>query len=258
MYLTHLTLRPSNDSPAELYGSILDTSNSASAVLPTSFNSSSYFSVAAANPTAPLQTSLGPQNPESDSFTYIETLLEALAVLGKLVGALDSVIQRAPTEMFVLVEGTIEEVSDRAEFIRVAPINTATTPNSSAFPSTTYVPSTPLLLSSSSRYIFLSPKPSSATSNTVPNMTPAEMLASSLRIASLEASAKESDRETIRDLFWTLYSKLDAVVQGFRVCYEVSNRIGKVTSQLLLFVVSIRFVNASSSPTYFLAAGLQG
>ncbi|THH02605.1 hypothetical protein EW026_g281 [Hermanssonia centrifuga] len=30
----------------------------------------------------------------------------------------------------------------------------------------------------------------------------------------------------MKDLFWTLYSKLDAVAQGLRVVYEVSNRIG--------------------------------
>lgn len=39
----------------------------------------------------------------------------------------------------------------------------------------------------------------------------------------------EKNVETLRDLFWTLYSKLDAVLQGFRVSYEVSMRITEVS-----------------------------
>lgn len=231
MYLTHLTLRPSNDSPAELYGSILDASKSGSTVLPASTSSSSYFSTTSDDTSTTLQPSAESQNPESDSFTYIETLLEALAVLGKLVGALDGVIQRAPTELYTLVEGTIEEVGDRAEFIRTTPITTSSPPTSLTSTSSPYIPTNLSAPPSNSRYIFLTQKLSSTTSNPTADLTSAEILASSLRIASLEASAKESDRETIRDLFWTLYSKLDAVVQGFRVCYEVANRIGKVLLQ---------------------------
>ena len=52
--------------------------------------------------------------------------------------------------------------------------------------------------------------------------------ASTLRLAALEMSTKRMDQEVLRDLFWTLYSKLDAVAQGLRVVYEVSNRIGSV------------------------------
>jgi len=50
--------------------------------------------------------------------------------------------------------------------------------------------------------------------------------ASRIRLASLEYSAKKTDHEILRDLFWTVYSKLDAVLQGLRVVYEVANRIG--------------------------------
>jgi exocyst complex component 4 len=50
--------------------------------------------------------------------------------------------------------------------------------------------------------------------------------ASQLRLAALESPAKHADVETLKDLFWTLYSKLDAVCQGLRVVSEVSNRIG--------------------------------
>lgn len=208
LYITHLTLRPSNDSPAELYDNVPDTSGRATALLTSS--SSAYFLAASEssdNTTVGL-ASTESQNPESDSFTYIEMLLESLAVLGKLVGALDTVIQRMPIEIYSLVDSTIDEVNDRSEFIRLTPSNAATGSNRTGVAS-----------SSGSKYIFVDRKPT-------------DDLASSMRLASLEASAKESDRETIRDLFWTLYSKLDAVLQGFRVTYEVANRIGKVRASM--------------------------
>lgn len=53
------------------------------------------------------------RNPELDSFTYIEMLIESLAALGKLGYALDAVGQRVQGEMFALVEATIEEVEER-------------------------------------------------------------------------------------------------------------------------------------------------
>jgi exocyst complex component 4 len=56
--------------------------------------------------------------------------------------------------------------------------------------------------------------------------------ASSLRLAALESSAKRVDHETLKDFFWTVYSKLDAVTQGLRVVYEVSNRIGSVSCNM--------------------------
>jgi exocyst complex component 4 len=52
---------------------------------------------------------------------------------------------------------------------------------------------------------------------------------SSLRLAALESSAKQADHEILNDFFWTIFSKLDAVSQGLRVVYEVSNRIGTVS-----------------------------
>ena len=53
--------------------------------------------------------------------------------------------------------------------------------------------------------------------------------ATSLRLAALESSEKRADHEVLRDFFWTLYSKLDALTQGLRVVYEVANRIGSVS-----------------------------
>lgn len=52
-------------------------------------------------------------NPEADSYTYMETLLEALATLGRLGLALETVAQRVPGEIHALVELTLDEVEDR-------------------------------------------------------------------------------------------------------------------------------------------------
>ena len=43
--------------------------------------------------------------------------------------------------------------------------------------------------------------------------------------ASRAVSRADLTSETLRDLFWTLFSKLDAVLQGFRVAYEVMMRV---------------------------------
>lgn len=224
LYLTHLTLRPSNDSPAELFDDITELAargpNSINPALTSSYISpSSYLpvpdpssgSMVPSGGSANAASEEANSNPESDSFTYIETLLEALAVLGRLVGGLDTVIQRIPTEISALVDATIEEVGERSEFLRQGQNG----PTSSASPNGN---SRPLSMdgSSSSRYVFVERKQT-------------DDLASSLRLTALEASAKPADQETLKDLFWTLFSKLDAVLQGFRVTYEVANRIGRVS-----------------------------
>lgn len=49
-----------------------------------------------------------------------------------------------------------------------------------------------------------------------------------LRLTATETTALETNLETLKDLFWTLYSKLDAVLQGFRVTYEVATRVAEV------------------------------
>lgn len=49
-----------------------------------------------------------------------------------------------------------------------------------------------------------------------------------LRLTASETSELEMNVETLKDLFWTLFSKLDAVLQGFRVTYEVAMRIADV------------------------------
>lgn len=137
-------------------------------------------------------------NPESDSFGYIETVLESLAVLGELGNGLDIVAQRLPVEIYSLLETTIDEVNERAEFNKRMSL---LAPGSTGRPSG----------------VFGAPRNHSQ---------------SNLRLPSLESSVKELDQETLRDMFWTLYSKLDAVLQGLRVVYEVANRIGSVSCSL--------------------------
>lgn len=164
----------------------------------------------------PMQTG---RNPEADSFSYIETLLESLAVLGKLGHALDIVAQKLPQEIYSLVETTLEEVSERAEYGRRASMIGGATAT----------------LGREDIVILTSTGLSGALGGA--NMFSSSMVtghgsllpASSLRLAALEMSTKRMDQEIMKDFFWTLYSKLDAVAQGLRVVYEVSNRIGSVS-----------------------------
>jgi exocyst complex component 4 len=162
------------------------------------------------------------RDPEADSFTYIETLLESLAVLGKLGHTLDVVSQKLPQEIYSLVENTLDEVSERAEYGRRASIigpagSSANMGRDSVF----------FLSESSSVIPTMVGSSVAATADIVQrsNLLPA----SSLRLTALELSTKRMDQEILRDFFWTLYSKLDAVAQGLRVVYEVSNRIGSVS-----------------------------
>jgi exocyst complex component 4 len=148
-------------------------------------------------------------NPEADSFTYMETLLESLAVLGKLGNALDNISQRLPGEIFALVETTLDGVEERAEYGR-----------KSLFSSISG------LGKSKGVYIFDTCHPASVDA-TVGTKTPL-LKSSSLRLTALESLAKRADHDILKDLFWTLYSKLDAVAQGLRLMTEVTTRIGSV------------------------------
>ncbi|KAJ3508842.1 hypothetical protein NLJ89_g5535 [Agrocybe chaxingu] len=193
-FLNNLGLRP-NEPPYDLNESNFPSANGSTSIIPMAApNASSFLS---SNP-----------NPEADSFAYMETLLESLAVLGKLGNALDSVAQRLPNEIFALVETTLDEVEERAEYgKRKSSIN-----------------STGGLGRSDGVYTF-STGPSSV-SNPASRMKAPLLKASTLRLSVLESLAKRVDHEIIKDLFWTLYSKLDAVAQGLRVVTEVANRIG--------------------------------
>ncbi|KAK7059154.1 exocyst subunit [Paramarasmius palmivorus] len=190
-FLNSLTLRP-NELPLDLNEpNFRDSSNG----LP---SSGSAFSNSISN----LRTSLA--NPESDSFSYMETILESLAVLGRLGSALDIVAQRLPGEIFSLVDQTLDEVSERAEYGRRGSIFTLNNASSN----------------SEGVYIF------SADPALVVTHKNEFLKAATLRLAALESSSQHMDHEILNDFFWTLYSKMDAVAQGLRVIYEVANRVG--------------------------------
>jgi exocyst complex component 4 len=169
-------------------------------------------------------------NPEADSFTYMETLIESLAVLGKLGTALDVISQRLSNEVFTLVETTINEVEERAEFGRRFSVFGGTLPQSEDI------------------YVFTNGESLGGIEYAIPDTTRL-IDPSGLRLAALEAHTKYTDQEILRDFFWTLYSKLDAVIQGFRVISEVANRVGSVRASyfssfspfLTLIVIAARF-----------------
>lgn len=222
-------------------GSAAGLDPSVDATMATSKSADSNLTLMGSGGAAQAQTGGGPskiaasstafeQNPEADSFLYIEMLLESLARLGKLRLALDIVAQRLPIELHQLVEATIDEVDERNEPLRRS--------------SVAIVRPESLLLSSSSALArsfaegarssfgsnlnagrssgaFMSASASSAATF----MGPGARTSTVFRLSASETSAMERDSETMRDLFWTLFSKLDAVLQGHRVVYEVATKI---------------------------------
>ncbi|TFK77269.1 hypothetical protein BDN72DRAFT_784268 [Pluteus cervinus] len=154
-------------------------------------------------PNTGFQVSGNTVNPEADSFSYIELLLESLAVLAKLGTVLDTVTQRLPTEIFNLVEATIDEVEERAEYGRRATIMGS--------------------LADSEAYGVAHEAHGDGRTLVIRQNG---FTSVHLRLAALEMFSKRVDHEIVKDLFWTLYSKFDAVAQGLRVVYEVVNRIG--------------------------------
>ncbi|KAI0639631.1 Sec8 exocyst complex component-specific domain-containing protein [Trametes polyzona] len=165
------------------------------------------------------------RNPEADSFAYIEMLLESLAALGKLGTGLDIVAQKLPGEIFSLIEVTIEEVSERAEYGRRGSMVGMMDPGSAtgrlgdlSMLTTSTVTSNALGIAGVAVVMALQGPPM--------NARHAIMDATNLRLTALESSTKVLDQEILRDFFWTLYSKLIAVSEGLRVVYEVANRIG--------------------------------
>ncbi|KAG2159664.1 Sec8 exocyst complex component-specific domain-containing protein [Suillus bovinus] len=211
-FLNSLALRQ-NDSPHDLSESNFRSNTSvqdlSSSSLPSAPSFSSNLNLVALATQAPQLDA----NPESDSFAYIETLLESLAVLGKLGSALDIVAQRLQGEIYSLVECTLDEVEERTEESKRVSLFGAAS----------------LGRRSEGGYIFVANDPVGITlDGVVPSMSAKGVLLRtfSLRLAALESSTKQVDQETLKDFFWTVYSKLDAVTQGLRVVCEVANRIG--------------------------------
>ncbi|KAI9513074.1 Sec8 exocyst complex component-specific domain-containing protein [Russula earlei] len=222
-YLHDLSLRP-NDPPGDINDSKIGGSGSGQGVPTTlSYSNPGGPSAAASFSSLSNLANVGPSeiqwNPETDSFVYIETLLESLSVLGKLGGALDIVTQRLPSEIFALVDNTVDEVSERAEYNRRTSLLLGV--NAGSKDHSTYIVT--------SKAAF----PGGLPLNTSISLADTTLVGHGLqfsplqlRLTALESSAKHADHEVLRDLFWTLYSKLDAVMQGLRVVYEVANKIG--------------------------------
>jgi exocyst complex component 4 len=222
-FIEDLSIRP-NDSPMETddqnFHNVSSGKTSSVAGLPTGASFGSNFNLAAAMSNLNHST----RSPESDSFSYMEMLLESLAVLGKLGSGLDVVAQRVPGEIFNLIEAVLDEVSERADYLRRGSI--------------VGVP-TELGMTSEDVYVVTGgtgPRNMGLTSigvhaavGPVNKGSGTFLSASGLRLAALEDSTKQIDHEILKDFFWTLYSKLDAVTQGFRVVSEVANRIGSVS-----------------------------
>lgn len=53
------------------------------------------------------------KNPEADTFWYVQLVVESLNKLGRLEGAVDTLKQRLPVELFSIVNETINEVDQR-------------------------------------------------------------------------------------------------------------------------------------------------
>ncbi|EGO02554.1 hypothetical protein SERLA73DRAFT_165642 [Serpula lacrymans var. lacrymans S7.3] len=213
-FLSGLAMRP-NDPPHDITEASFQSSDSPQISSSSSLPSNLSFSNISSLFPFSSQASQSNANPESDSFTYIETLLESFAVLGKLGSALDMVAQRLPSEIFALVEATLDQVEERAEEAkRVSMFGFGDAS----------------LRRSEGGYVFVVGDPTAGMGFSVIGSSMASkgnsLRASSLRLAALESSTRYADQETLKDLFWTLYSKLDAVTQGLRAIYEVTKRIG--------------------------------
>ena len=225
--LAELAVRP-NDSPLDIEDHRPKHSASASSPITGAGSSNSFGSSSNLAGVAASQN----KSPESDSFAYMETLLESLAVLGKLGSALDVVAQRLPQEIYALVESTLDEVSERADYLKKGSVLDAgelrTGIEDIYVVSSGPNPANLGLLSSTTHTVL-----SAAGKGGGALLSP-----SSLRLAALEASTKQIDHEILKDFFWTLYSKLDAVAQGLGVVSEVANRIGSVRINLRQISVS--------------------
>ncbi|TNY20452.1 hypothetical protein DMC30DRAFT_251425 [Rhodotorula diobovata] len=160
------------------------------------------------------------RNPEADSFAYIEMLLESLSALGKLGYAVDALGQRVQGEMFALVEATVDEVEERNDSSKTF----ASTIGAARPASSLYSPPSPNPNASASQSLGSS---SSAAAAAATGSWATDGVAALLRLSASETNTLASSVETLRDLFWTLYSKMDAVLQGFRVAYEVAARIAE-------------------------------
>lgn len=137
---------------------------------------------------------------EEDSFLYLEMLLESLVQLGKIGYALDTIAQMLPTELHQLVDTTIDQVE-----ARYAAQHTSTSVRLETVLFAPHATHSVLDEGRTHRTFSLRGLPDARTS------------------ASAEIAALQRDADILRDLFWTLCSKLEAVLAAHRAVQEVAS-----------------------------------
>ncbi|CAO3612442.1 unnamed protein product [Cunninghamella echinulata] len=119
------------------------------------------------------------KNPETDSYYYMEIILESLAVLGDIPAAMETIQDRLPLEIHALFEKTIKQVESRHAIQHT----------------------------SSSHDQYKKDEESD--------------------IYSLDKANTDSRNEILKDLLWTLYSKMEAILRGYRFIETCARRAKK-------------------------------
>lgn len=146
---------------------------------------------------------------EDDSFLYLEMLCESLARLGKIGYALDTIAQLVPTELHQLIDTTLDEVEARhASRHNGTPIRTAAV----------------LIAPQATHSVLDEP-------HVRRSFSQAAWASATQTAASTDVAILQQDRETMRDFFYTLFSKLEAVLAAHRALHEVAGvLIGRASS----------------------------
>ncbi|KAI7867284.1 Sec8 exocyst complex component-specific domain-containing protein [Spinellus fusiger] len=118
-------------------------------------------------------------NPETDSYYYMEIIMEALAMLGQVPAAIETVQERLPFEIYALVDKTIADVEERH----------------------------------SEQYII--------------SVTSRKNTLDDSAMYCLDKANSETKNEILKDLLWTLYSKMEAVLRGQHFLETCARRIKK-------------------------------
>lgn len=72
------------------------------------------------------------------------------------------------------------------------------------------------------------------------NTKPSNLVGTTILALSLDVVGPPHHAAILRDLFWTLYSKLVAVLEGHRVTYEIARGISAVSEALIALTAAPR------------------